>query len=309
MASSSIEADALTRAGFTVRPRSASELSLSRGGELLIAHLIRQQTSPTRTQLERTRDLPAGEVALFVAPRATNKARQLVAQEPHAWLITHDGAVVFENEATTAAPRRAAARGRTPWGRYALIRTLMRDPQPRTQLQLAAEVGLTQGAVSGALAKLGSLVRSGPAGWVAADPRVLWEVFLTEYPGAQGARTHWYSRLPFVEQCDALRSHALLSADAGADTIAPWRHPVRAIAYTADPLDMDALGFSPATDAEATVDLIMPADRTVFATATAWGFGVADPLIAAWDLRDIGGNDVDEATARLKQRVLERFDS
>ncbi|MFT4233110.1 MAG: hypothetical protein QM606_10105, partial [Leucobacter sp.] len=66
-----IEADALTHAGFTVHARSASELSLSRGDELTVAHLIRQKTSPTRAQIERTRELPDGEVTLFVVPRAT----------------------------------------------------------------------------------------------------------------------------------------------------------------------------------------------------------------------------------------------
>lgn len=307
--SSTIEADALTRAGFTVHARSASALSLSRGDEQLVVHLVRQKASPTRAQLERTRGLPDGEVALFVVPRATTRVRQLVAGEPHAWLITHDGATVLGRETAHATEHRPAVRGRTPWGRYALMRVLLRERAPRTQLQLAAEVGLTQGAVSGALTKLGHLARSERSGWVAADLEALWDAFLMEYPGAQGARTHWYARLPFIRQCDLLRPHTILSGDAAADTIAPWRQPVRAVAYAVEPLDMEALGFSPATAAEATVDLVMPADHTVFATANAWGLGVADPLLTAWDLRDVGGNDADEAIVQLKRRSLEKFSS
>jgi hypothetical protein len=303
--SSTIEVDALTRAGFTVRARSASELSLTRGAEQLVAHLVRQKTSLTRRQLEQARELPPGEVVLFVTPRATPRVRELVAQEPHAWLLTHDGAAILGGEPEAAAPERPAARGRIPWGRYALMRALVRVPEPRTQLQLAAEVGLTQGAVSGALTKLGDTALSGDAGWTAADPQLLWDAFLMEYPGAQGVRTHWYSRLPFVRQCELLRPHARLSADAGADAIAPWRTPVRAVAYAAEPIDMEALGFSPATAEEATVDMVIPADRTVFATSAAWGLEVADPLIVAWDLRDVGGNDAEEAIAQLRRVVLE----
>lgn len=305
MATSTIEVDALTRAGFTVRARSASELDLTRGDERLVAHLVRQKTSPTRAQLEQARELPAGEVVLFVTPRATLRVRQLVAQEPRAWLVTHDGAATLGGEPSEASPERPAARGRVPWGRYALMRVLARQGEPRTQLQLAAEVGLTQGAVSGALAKLGDAVRASDAGWTTADPQLLWDVFLTEYPGAQGVRTHWYSRLPFVRQTELLRPLARLSADAGAEVIAPWRTPVRAVAYVAEPIDMEALGFAPATAEEATADLVIPADRTVFATAAAWGLDVADPLLVAWDLRDVGGNDAEEAVAQLRRVVLE----
>ncbi|RGE19026.1 hypothetical protein [Leucobacter sp. wl10] len=302
---STIEVDALTRAGFTVRARSASELDLVYGHERLVAHLVRQKTSPTRAQLEQTRELPAGEVVLFVTPRATPRVRQLVVQEPRAWLVTHDGTEILGEEPSAAIPDRRTARGRVPWGRYALMRVLVRQLEPRTQLQLAAEIGLTQGAVSGALARLGDAVRASDAGWTAGDPQQLWDAFLTEYPGTQGVRTHWYSRQPFVRQAELLRPLARLSADAGAESIAPWRTPMRAVAYVAEPIDMEALGFSPATTEEATVDVVIPADRTIFATAAAWGLDVADPLLVAWDLRDIGGNDADEAIAQLRRVVLE----
>lgn len=77
MVSSTIEVDALTRAGFTVRARSASELSLTRGAEQLVVHLVRQKTSLTRRQLEQARELAPGEIVLFVTPRATSRVREL----------------------------------------------------------------------------------------------------------------------------------------------------------------------------------------------------------------------------------------
>lgn len=305
MISSANEVDALTRAGFTVQARSASELLLTRGDEQVVAHLVRQKTTVTRRQLDHAQELSRGEVALFVTPRATPRLRELISQTPSAWLVTHDGTTILDEDLTTVDLSKSLARGRVPWGRFALMRALARNAEPRTQVQLAAEIGLTQGAVSGALAKLGDVVRSNGGGWSAVDPDRLWETFLTNYPGAQGVRTYWYSRQPFARQYEVLRPLALLSADAGSDLIAPWRTPVRAVAYASEPVDMETLGFSPATAEEATVDLVIPADRTVFATATAWGLGTADPLLVAWDLRDVGGNDAEEAIAHLRHRASE----
>lgn len=45
------------------------------------------------------------------------------------------------------------------------------------------------------------------------------------------------------------------TGDAGADLITPWRRPVRTVAHAVDPLDTEVLGFSPATAAEAVVQL------------------------------------------------------
>lgn len=297
------EADSLIRAGFTVRALSASELDLERGDERVRAHLIRQSTGPSRRQIEQTRLLTPGEVTLFVAPRATARVQALVAQEPRAWLLTHDGTAMLGDDHEVASHVRRSPRGRVPWGRWALIRALVRSAEPRTQVELAREVGLTQGAVSGALTKLSAAVRNG-SGWSATDRRELWDAFLTEYPGAGGVRTYWYSRLPFVRQTELLRTHTILSADAGSDIIAPWRTPVRAVAYASGSIDMEALGFSRATADEATVDLVIPTDRTVFATAEAWGYGVADPLLIAWDMSDVGGNDAEEAIAHLRSTIL-----
>lgn len=303
----SLEADALTRAGFDVRATSPSQLRISRGKERFTLNLVRVQTGPTRSQLVHTRSLPSDEISLFVVPKATARLQQLVADEPRAWLITRDGTMVLGDQISQDATPATARRGRPPWGRYALMRTLLREPVPRTQLQLAAESGLTQGGVSGALARLDGLAIGGRAGWTAADPHGLWRTFLSEYPGARGVGTHWYSRETFAQQNDRLMIRATLSGDAGADTVAPWRKPVRSIAYAPEPIHMEPLGFTPATADESTCDLIFPEDHTIFATAAAWRLGVADPLIIAWDLASTGGNDADEAIARLERFVLERF--
>lgn len=301
--------DALTQAGFSVRPWSASEYIAIRGTEEVRIHLRELRKNPTPAQLEQTRKLPPGQVELFVTPRSTQRVRERVAQEARAWLFDADGTLVLGKTSLDSTPEKRAPRGRIPWGRYALMRALLREPTPRTQEQLAEEVGLTQGAVSGALAKLGPLAVRHRIGWAAASPHALWNAFFEEYPGAQGARTHWYSRRPFATQCDQLRDFSLLSADGGADAIAPWRHPTHIVAYAQETPDLDAIGFSPATVGIATVDLVMPADPTVFATARAWELGVADPLLVAWDLRDVGGNDALEAVDQVERLVLGRFTS
>lgn len=302
------EADVLTHAGFTVQAQSASLLAVSRGAERWLAHIVRRSTSPTARQIAATDALAAEEVVLFVAPRATQRVRSLISAAPRAWLITHEGDAVLAGGVQPESAPTGAARGRIPWGRYAVMRSLLRTPTPRTQRRLAEETGLTQGAISGALTQLGTLAQRHPQGWIAASAAELWDAFLAGYPGAQGTRTFWYSRAPFNQQSELLRPLTLLSADGAADVLGPWRKPVQLVAYTDSPLDMESLGFSPATASEASVTVSIPKDETVFSTASAWNTGVADTPLAAWDLRAAGGPDTEEAVGRLRETVLRRFE-
>lgn len=233
----------------------------------------------------------------------------LISATPRAWLMTGDGLAVLADKPPPVHAEKVTARGRVPWGRYALMRALLRTPLPRTQQQLAAEVGLTQGAVSGALERLGTLAEKRSNGWVAANPGQAWDAFMAEYPGPGGVRTFWYSRTPFIRQAELLRPLTKLSADGAADELAPWRQPVQIVAYAESPIDMETLGFSPATAAEASVTITMPKDLTVFRTADAWNTGAADTPLAAWDLRASGGPDAEEAVDRLKGSVLGAFES
>lgn len=303
------EADVFTHAGFTVHARSATELALSRGLEHWLVHVIRQATSPSARQIAEANALPAGEVLLFVVPRASKRVLSLITDAPRAWLMTGDGLAVLADKPPPVHAEKVTARGRVPWGRYALMRALLRTPLPRTQQQLAAEVGLTQGAVSGALERLGTLAEKRSNGWAAANPGQAWDAFMAEYPGPGGVRTFWHSRTPFIRQAELLRSLTKLSADGAADELAPWRQPVQIVAYAESPIDMETLGFSPATAAEASVTITMPKDLTVFRTADAWNTGVADTPLTAWDLRASGGPDAEEAVDRLKGSVLGAFES
>ncbi|MHA3724022.1 hypothetical protein ACXR2T_09105 [Leucobacter sp. HY1910] len=184
------------------------------------------------------------------------------------------------------------------------MRALLIPDQRRTQARLAEQTGTSQAAVSMMLAKLGDLVTKTQGSWTPRSPGALWNAFMREYPGPAGVRTYWYSMRPFNEQVRGLKPHVILSADGAADTIAPWRIPQGLIAYADTPLDMSELGFAPATKSESNTQLVIPADQTIFATAAAWGTEVADPLIAAWDLRAVGGNDADEAIKQLRARTL-----
>lgn len=84
-------ADVPTRAGFTVQALDASELTLTRGDEQVIPHLVRQKTSVTRRQVEQAQECSLGEVTLFVTPRATPRLRELVSETPVYGLLLRTG--------------------------------------------------------------------------------------------------------------------------------------------------------------------------------------------------------------------------
>lgn len=192
-----------------------------------------------------------------------------------------------------------------------MMRTLARTETPRPQRQLAAESGVTQAAVSQELHRMSSSVRRTAGGWHSTDRWALWRSFLAEYPGPRGIVVHWYSVQPVIAQSGAAAgvvSGALLSGDAAADVIAPWRIPRRAVVYGTAGADLSRLSFAESSATEATLDLVVPADPTIIATARAWdpGGAVVDPLIAAWDVLRSGGSDAAEAAARLEVVALSR---
>ncbi|NQX29308.1 hypothetical protein HQQ81_18330 [Microbacteriaceae bacterium VKM Ac-2854] len=213
---------------------------------------------------------------------------------------------------TVAAP--PSPHRRIPWGRFALMRTLARTEIPRTQKQLAAESGVTQAAVSLELHRMAEAVRRTAGGWHSTDRRALWRRFLAEYPGPRGIVAHWYSVQPVIPQADAAASvvpGARLSGDVAADLLAPWRIPRRAVVYGTAGVDLSRLSFAESSAAEATLDLVVPTDPTVVATARAWDPSgrVVDPLIAAWDVLHSGGADAAEAAAQIQQSALRRSGS
>lgn len=298
-------ADALTHLGFTVHPISSTLLALSRkeSDAVTLASIVVRDQAPTPAQiaaLEPNDDA----VIVCVVPSATQKTFHLISEAHGIALLTADGKSYFPGVAQTSNPFSTRPRGRIPWSKYALIRALLRTSGPRTQVELASEIGVSQASVSMMLKKLSEYTQKTPRGWAAIDRSALWDDFLTRYPGPGGVRTYWYSRQTFGKQAQLLKGHSLLSADGAADELAPWRSASYLVAYAHSTVDMTALGFSPALSSEATVEIAIPADCTLFTTAKAWGMGVVDPVVAAWDLAQVGGPSANEAVAQLKMFVM-----
>ncbi|WP_448006145.1 hypothetical protein [Agromyces bauzanensis] len=250
-------------------------------------------------------------------PRVTEGLRALAAEDHRiAIAAVEDGVLIFdgqEHRSTVGSPAAqwAHATRRVAWGRYALLRALARTRLPRTQTQLAKESGVTQAAVSQSLQRLGALVTKSAEGWSARDIRAIAEEFLTQYPGPRGIMTGWYSLDPVTRQAetviDVAADDVLVSGDAGADLIAPWRKPTRAVVYGSTGLDLAPHGFAESDLATASLEYTVPADPTIWATARAFADGrslrAADPLVCAHDVRRIGGPDAEDAVEHLLTRL------
>ncbi|GAA1058558.1 hypothetical protein GCM10017608_35470 [Agromyces luteolus] len=304
--------DLITSAGLPVEVTTFDSVTIAERN----ARLYVRQSPPSPASV-RADDRHEG-LRLYVVPRLTDGLRRLAAEDERiAIAAVRDGVFVLDGREYRA-PSDVAdfswppTTRRVPWGRYALLRVLARTRSPRTQTQLAAEAGVTQAAVSQSLRQLGDLVARSSDGWHAHDVRAVAEAFLAQYPGPRGITTNWYSLEPVVAQAGTVAGSVgdapvLISGDAGADLIAPWRKPTRAIVYGRTGLDLVASGFAESDPERATLEYAVPADPTIWATATAFASGATprtvDPLICAHDVKRIGGPDADDAVEHLLEAV------
>lgn len=302
--------DLITSMGLPVEVMSFSDVRIAEWA----AHLLVRQAPPSPSSI-RGDDRGTG-IRLYVMPRLTEGLRSLAAEDHRiAIAAVQDGVLIFdghEHRSTFGIPaaQEAQSTRRVAWGRFALLRALARTRMPRTQAQLANECGVTQAAVSQSLQRLSALVTKSAEGWSALDIRAIAEEFLTQYPGPRGITTGWYSLDPVTRQAGVVINVAddlLVSGDAGADLIAPWRKPTRAVVYGTTGLDLAAHGFAESDLATATLEYTVPADPTIWATARAFANErrprAADPLICASDVTRIGGPDADDAVEHLLTRL------
>lgn len=324
---------ALLEAGVTVRPVGAQQVELAAADDTSGSVVLTVQRRKTPLAPSHVRAAVSGRPALVVAPSATDAA--LTAAADAGW------SVIALDAAASSGPRglirlpgrdvvigRAAAgphsRGRPgpqPWRTYALVRRMF-TVGPFTQVELARAAGVTQPLVSQTLTRLrtqGLVERvttsSGPR-WRVVDRRALVNWWLNTYPGPGGITTYWFGLAAPVEQArtaiDQLQATGpvAVSGDVAADLIAPWRRPLRAVVYAAAgdghaPLDLSLAGLTPSGADEATLELIVPGDRSVFANPVLPEpqLPLADGLQVAWDLRRAAGTDADQALAALLGRL------
>lgn len=239
-------------------------------------------------------------------------------------------------------------RGRTPWGRYAVIRHLLRG-RAWSQTDLARRSGVSQPRVSQVLAELEreELVDRVSAGggrtrWHTSDYQGLMRHWLDTYPGPGGVTTYWYHLDSIREQTalavEALRRASItvgrdlepadpvVSGDAAADYLAPYRRSVFGIVYSGVGGDLEAAGFTPAAPRSATLRLIVPEDHSMWpwpgddghhrggddpgedvvgALAPGAPYPIADPMQVIWDVAHGPGPDADQAADALKRVVLD----
>ncbi|MEH0110784.1 helix-turn-helix domain-containing protein [Tersicoccus sp. MR15.9] len=183
-------------------------------------------------------------------------------------------------------------RGRPPSSRWSVLRALLLEPGPVTQRALSERLEITQQSVSRILPTLAEVVARSSGGWQLADRDRALTLWLQSYRGPGGHSTWWYGLdAPNVqsEQAATLASTLgvapLISGDTAADRYAPWRTPRTARLYVREPIDLSSAGFVPDLTPSATLELVVPKDRSL------WGTSVildsrrySDPLMVLWEL-------------------------
>lgn len=289
-------------------------------GRRVAAQVTVQQRPPTPHVLATLRRKHPDSRLLVVTPRTTAHLREL-ARDGAVDVIAPDEELLivlgtrYDPPAPAAAPAPTVrpGRGRRPWIRWAAERLLLLATRPMTQRELAAALEVTQQAVSLALRQSRN-VRRTPDGW-AADPRTgLLDAHLAVYPGPGGGSTYWYGLDPVIRQatdaaqyCSERGVCVLQSGDVAADVYAPWRLPTRAVLYVPEFCDFTAAGFTPATAGEHTLEVIVPADPTLWRTARAVSGAavLVDPVIAVHDVVRSPGPDAGDAAGHLRKAIEE----
>jgi hypothetical protein len=108
------------------------------------------------------------------------------------------------------------------------------------------------------------------------------------------------------------RVKVAFSADLAPDLLVPWRHPTLTVVYTNRGLQMETAGMVPAEGrADASMLLRQTSDPTLLTVSAPWpamvnAVPLADPVQQWWDLRELGGEDREEAADRLRRAIINK---
>lgn len=204
-------------------------------------------------------------------------------------------------------------------GTAAIVRLLIAADGPLTQVAIAGAIGVTQPRASQVLKQLATAnaVTASVDGYRGKPARLLDLYAQKARPHLLGPETFWYSTRELIDQARRIakeaRRHGLtiaVSADLGPDLLVPWRHPSLTVVYANGLLDLEAAGLVPAEGrADASIVLRTTSDRTLLIACAPWpatidGVPLADPVQQWWDLRDLGGEDREEAADRLRRAIV-----
>lgn len=299
----------LLAADHRVRPAGPNQLRTS-DDELI--EVRRTHRSPSRAAIHADLSRVADDaVLLYVVDRIGPALEELAGSNPRLAAASPDrlwfGGRLSRPEPDPE-PRRPAGKGPRPYGRFAVARALLAGT-PLSQRALAEHLGITQPAVSNALRRLAPLVVKTTDGWEPADRKKLFRYAADEYPGAAGITTYWWHDSDLEGQLELVTGTGevlLLSGDLAARRISAWRRPEHVVLYTEGDVDPAGLGFALATRDDHTLELTIPVDPTIWATADLFGRpGLADPVIVARDIRRTGRTgDEGEAADAIARTVV-----
>lgn len=242
---------------------------------------------------------PPEAPALLVAPAMSEAATETAYRR--GWsVLTETGPVwihfrgrklqLTATDDVTLTPTPPARRGRPGYSLFAVLRALLAIDGGLTQVEIADFVGVTQPRVSQTLQRLRDekLVDRAHLGWTVPDRGAAIDWWISHYPGPGGIQSSWFGLDTPMQQAHQvyrllLRDGArpVVSGDVAADLAAPWRVPHHAVLYAEHGTDLSAAGLTPAAPADATLTLILPADRSV------WPLGQMPHLLHVKGLGDI----------------------
>lgn len=236
-------------------------------------------------------------------------------------ILTSDPIRLIQAGRTYEAPPTPSSRqpprhaGKPAWIRWALQRYLLTSQAPSRQHVIADTLGSSQQTISRAAKALGSLVTDEGSGLFAPDRTSLLEHWVHEYPGPGGQEFGWYGLDTALENVTAAVNFAaeldiqtLVSGDAAADRIAPWKLPMRGRIYASGLIDLADNGFAPAPLDEANLVICIPRDPTLWRLSARPEVEhdsdepiIADAAIVYWDLLMSGDQDSEEAAQQLSR--------
>jgi len=187
------------------------------------------------------------------------------------------------------------------------------ESNPISVTALAERIGITQAAGSQIIKQLRELGFVGSKrGLGQVDRGALLHEFVRQYPGAGGHVQYAYGLDPPTHIANAFaRRHGdgiAISGDVGPGELAPWRSPNILIVYAREPIELEPLDLVPALGLrDSNVFVHYPADLSVFVDYELPRLpsrSYADPTQMYIDLLRLGGDDRQEAAAKLESWIL-----
>lgn len=310
----------LADAGVPVVAGDAHSITYRAGGHAVTADfLVAERVSSPASVLDHLRRR-SGHRVLVVCDTITDEARSA---------LLHDGAVdlsvgdtgelvlsgkVYRTPALGHPPHAVNQRRRR---RHAAERVCVLTREHLRQRDIAAAIGVSQQAVS-LMAEKAPL----PDTPMTKTARHEHLAALSLVPADDGlVETYWYGTAPVVQQVrdaitlgNELTVRTLAGGEVAADALRPWRVPNRGLVYAEELIDLSVVDLVEATADEVTLTLRVPADLTVWTTATWWSqvsegdpvrIPTVDPVVALEDLT--AGTDLgDGAPGHLADWIAAR---